>query len=982
MSTFNESNTIQDMLAETAGCNGWIVCDKGMLDLIEGDSMGLPLGTRLLKKALLMLNKDKGLTESQADNIIREIQGVYLGLVNPNDLVEANKRLRERIFTYNSFPCGPENQPTAIDFFNMAHPQDNLCYCVREMSYPMRGAAVSNLKRFDLVFYINGFPMVMCETKSPVRPSVDWAVAAGDILDYEKSVPHAFVANVFNIATEGKKLRYGGLSAPLDKWGPWFCDCLRQEGTLDDVRHSFMSLVTPAVILDMYRNFTLYKPNKKGTGLIKIVARYQQFEGANAIVKRTLEGKVKKGLIWHFQGSGKSFLILFAAQKLRQQAALKAPTIVIVDDRIDLEEQITADFLGADVENVTGAASKEALMNFFKTKQRKILITTIFKFDEVKECLDDRDNIIVMVDEAHRTQEGELGQKMRRALPNAFFYGLTGTPINQYEHNTFQTFGAQEDLNGYMSKYSFQDSIDDGATLPLKFQTTPVEMHLDKEALNAAFDKMTDQITDEEKGFLVRKTNAEALFTAPERIRKVCAHIVEHYRSQIEPTGMKCQIVVFNRENCVAYKKELDMLLGTTDATAVVMDCNNDKEGKYADYRLDRAAQNQLLDRFRDRLDPLKFVIVTSKLLTGFDAPILQCMYLDKPMKNHTLLQAICRTNRVYSESKTNGLIVDYVGVFDDVAKALQFDDEKIRNVIENIAEIKAMLPGLMKDCLAFFPGVDRKVGGFEGLREAQSRLDTDAKKDSFAETYGVLHRAWEILSPDPVLDTYKDDYTWLSQVYESVRKMAISGGLLWKTLGAKTIKLIHENITSVDIGATLEELVINSAVLDAVINEADAKRKSEEVVKMLHARLGRHAGNPKFKKIADKVEELKEKMRQNLMTSIEFLKQLLVMAKELLDAEKGLAPEDKRSKAKAALTELFETVKAESGKEHLIVENIVNDIDEQVVRIVRTFNDAFSSVSGRREVRQLLRSILWVRYQIKDQEVFEKAYNYVEMYY
>jgi type I restriction enzyme R subunit len=507
-------------------------------------------------------------------------------------------------------------------------------------------------------------------------------------------------------------------------------------------------------------------------------------------------------------------------------------------------------------------------------------------------------------------------------------------------------------------------------------------MHLDKASLNAAFDKMTDQITEDEKGFLVRKTNAEALFTSPERIRKVCTHIVEHYRSQIEPTGMKCQIVVFNRENCIAYKKELDMLLGTADATAVVMDCNNDKEGKYADYRLDRAQQNQLLDRFRDRLDPLKFVIVTSKLLTGFDAPILQCMYLDKPMKNHTLLQAICRTNRVYSESKTNGLIVDYVGVFDDVAKALEFDEEKFRNVIENIAEIKAMLPGLMKDSLAFFPGVDRKVGGYEGLREAQSRLDSDLKKDSFAETYGVLHRAWEILSPDPVLDTYKDDYTWLSQVYESVRKMSISGGLIWKMLGAKTIKLIHENITSVDIGATLEELVINSQVIDAVISEADAKKKSEEVVKMLHARLGKYGSNPKIKKIADKVEELKEKMRQNVMTSIEFLKQLLETAKELLDAEKELSPVDKRLKAKSALTELFESVKAESGKENLIVENIVSDIDDQVVRIVRTFNDAFASVSGRREVRQLLRSILWVRYQIKDQDVFEKAYNYVEMYY
>lgn len=982
MSAFTEANTIQGMLAEAAGINGWMVANKDAVDFMNRDGLGLPLVVGWLKSALMMLNKEKGLSEAQADNIIREIQGIYLGLVNPTDLVEVNKLLRERLFTRNTFACGPENQPTAIDFFDMAHPRNNLCYCVREMSFAMRGAAVANYKRFDLVFYINGFPMVMCETKSPVRKSVDWATAANDILDYEKSVPHAFVSNVFNIATEGKRLRYGGLSAPLDKWGPWFCDCLRQEGTLDDVRHSYISLMTPEVILDLYRNFTLYKPNKKGTGLIKIVARYQQFEGANAIVKRTLEGKIKKGLIWHFQGSGKSFLILFAAQKLRQQAALKAPTIVIVDDRIDLEEQITADFLGAEVENVTGAASRNALVDFFKTKQRKILITTIFKFGEVTQCLDDRENIIVLVDEAHRTQEGDLGQKMRRALPNAYFFGLTGTPINKYEHNTFQTFGAAEDLNGYMSKYSFQDSIEDGATLPLKFQTTPVDLHLDKDALNAAFDKMTDQITDDEKGYLVRKTSAEALFTSPERIRKVCAHIVEHYRSQIEPTGMKCQIVVFNRENCVAYKRELDLLLGTNEATAVVMDCNNDKEGKYADYRLDRAAQNQLLDRFRDRLDPLKFVIVTSKLLTGFDAPILQCMYLDKPMKNHTLLQAICRTNRVYSDSKTNGLVVDYVGVFDDVANALKFDDEKIRKVIENIAEIKAMLPGFMMDCLAFFPGVDRKVGGYEGLREAQARLDSDAKKDSFAETYGVLHRAWEILSPDSVLETYKDDYTWLSQVYESVRKLTISGGMIWKALGAKTIKLIHDNITSVDIGATLEELVINSAVLDAVISEADAKKKSEEVIKMLHARLGKHAGNPKFKKIADKVEELKEKMRQNLMTSIEFLKQLLEMAKELLDAEKELAPEDKRSKAKAALTELFQTVKSESGKENLIVENIVNDIDDQVVRVVRTFNDAFSSVSGRREVRQLLRSILWVRYQIKDADVFEKAYNYVEMYY
>ena len=977
---FNEANTIQDMLLEAAGYNGWMLVDKEILS--EGFEQCLPLQARLLRKSLLLLNKAKGLTPTQADEIVRQIQGLYLGLVNPADLVEANKRLRERLFIYNSFPCGPDNLPTAIDFFDFSNPKNNSCIAVREWTYQARGQLNTSAKRFDIAFFINGFPMVLCETKTPVRPSVCWADGASDILDYEKSVPHVFISNVFNIATEGKKFRYGGLSAPLDKWGPWFAGCVRREGTLDDVKHSFLSMVTPETILDIYRNFTLYKPNKRNTGLIKIICRYQQFEGANAIVKRTVDKKIKKGLIWHFQGSGKSYLILFAAQKLRHEPSLKAPTIVIVDDRIDLEEQITADFLGAEVENVTGAGSRRELEEFFKTKQRKILITTIFKFAEVTKCLDDRDNIIVMVDEAHRTQEGDLGQKMRKALPNAFFFGLTGTPINKYEHNTFQTFGAVEDKNGYMSKYSFKDSIDDGATLPLKFQTTPVEMHIDKDALNREFEEMTDQITDEERNYLVSKTSAEALFTSPERIRKVCEHIVDHYRKQIEPTHMKCQIVVFNRANCVAYKRELDTLLGTTDATAIVMDCNNDKKDEYAKYKLTRDEQNKLLDRFRDRLDPLKFVIVTSKLLTGFDAPILQCMYLDKPMKNHTLLQAICRTNRVFGDEKTNGLIVDYVGVFDDVAKSLEFDDENVKKVIENIAEIKSMLPGLVKDCLAFFPGVDRSIGGYEGLREAQSRLDTDAKKDSFAESYGVLHRAWEVLSPDPILETYNEDYTWLSQVYESVRKNVISGGLLWKMLGAKTIELVHRNVVSVDIGSTLEELVINSAVIDAAISEADAERKSDEVIKMLHARLGKHASNAKFKKIADKVEELREKMKQNLITSIEFLKQLLIAAKELLEAEKEVSPEDNRARARAALTDLFETVKKESGKKNLIVENIVNDIDDQVVRIVRTYNDAFSNVSGKREVRQLLRSILWVRYQIKDNDVFEKAYNYVEQYY
>ena len=210
------------------------------------------------------------------------------------------------------------------------------------------------------------------------------------------------------------------------------------------------------------------------------------------IVSRVLAGYPKKGLIWHFQGSGKSLLMVFAAQKLRMVPELKNPTVVIVDDRIDLETQITATFNASDIPNLTSASTKEELSAFFRGDMRKILITTIFKFGEVNGELNARDNIIVMVDEAHRTQEGDLGEKMRMALPNAFFFGLTGTPINRVDKNTFLTFGAEEDRTGYMSRYSFSDSIRDGATLPLHFEPVPVELHVNKDELDQAFEAMTE----------------------------------------------------------------------------------------------------------------------------------------------------------------------------------------------------------------------------------------------------------------------------------------------------------------------------------------------------------------------------------------------------------------------------------------------------------------------------------------------------------
>lgn len=962
-------DTIEQMLISEAQGNGWEYIPASELPREMSDVMVEPW----VKEALLRLNP---ISSEQADEVIHKIRTVIIS-AQPHDLVTSNERFNELTFDKNTYPFGKDGEHIPIRLFAEDDIRLNRYTITNQWMYPK----ASNIggKRLDIVMLVNGIPVIIGETKSPVRESITWADGATDIQSYEQSIPQMFVPNVLNFATEGKAFRYGSIGAPLTKWGPWYEGEIKTEGTLADVGRSFRQMFRPEHILDFMRYFSIFATDKRHRK-IKIICRYQQYEGANAIVERVVAGAPRKGLIWHFQGSGKSLLMVFAAQKLRSHKKLKNPTVVIVDDRLDLETQITADFMNADIPNLASAGSKEQLIDFFRQDQRKILITTIFKFGDVTECLSDRDNIILMVDEAHRTQEGDLGEKMRMALPNAFFFGLTGTPINRQDHNTFATFGAESDKSGYMSKYSFSDSLKDGATLKLEFVPVPVNLKIDKAALDAEFAALTDQISEEDKTLLVRKTNTEALFTAPNRIKDVCEHIVHHFQESVEPTGLKAQVVVYNRACCVAYKKEIDLLLGREDATTIVMHTEGDKANEYKAYKRSRDEEGKLLDRFRDPLDPLKIVIVTSKLLTGFDAPILQCMYLDKPMKDHTLLQAICRTNRVYDDYKKCGLIVDYVGIFDDVAKALKFDDTSIRKVISNINDLKKEIPNLVKKCCDYFPNIDRRISGYDGLLAAQQCLPTNEYKDKFAADFGVLSRTWETVSPDQCLTPHKNDYVWLCQVYESVKPISKKGSLVWKILGPKTIELVHRHVQTVDIGSNLESLVLDADVLNAAISEADAKKTIKEVEQLLIPRLRKNIGNPKFKKLAEKLDELREKMAQNLKTSIEFLKELLTIAREVLKAEQDVEPEDNRQKARAALTELFESIK--NTETPIIVENIVNDIDNQIISIVRNFNDAFKTITGKREVQKQLRSILWLKYKIKDQEVFDKAYRYIEMYY
>lgn len=965
---FNEDNTIEQLLLKTISDNGFTYIPAEELKREFTDV----LVEDMVKAALVRLNPEIAEEPDRADEVIHRLRSVILS-AQPHNLVANNEQFKKLIFENNSYPFGENGRMVSIRFFDYNEPQNNEYIVTNQWVFPREMGG----KRLDIVVLINGFPLVIGECKTPVRAAITWADGASDILDYEKSIPGMFVPNVFSFATEGKCYRYGSTNMPISLWGPWHTPENKSDGTLTDVARSVTSMIKPEIILDILQFFTMFATDKKHRK-IKIVCRYQQYEGANLIVERVKAGYPKKGLIWHFQGSGKSLLMVFAAQKLRMTKELKNPTVVIVDDRIDLEDQITATFNASDIPNLYSASSKQELVDFFKQDIRKIMISTIFKFGEVDGVLNERDNIILMVDEAHRTQEGDLGEKMRQALPNAFFFGFTGTPINRADKNTFYTFGATEDKSGYMSRYSFSDSIRDEATLPLHFEAVPVDLHINQDIVDEAFDEMTKDIDKFDKAELAKRVKIEAIMKAPDRVKAVCEHIANHYQTKIEPNGFKAQVVCYDRECCVLYKNELDYLLGE-DASTIVMHTAGDKADAYKAFKRDRDEESKVLDRFRDPADPLKIVIVTSKLLTGFDASILQTMYLDKPMKDHTLLQAICRTNRLYGQGKTHGLIVDYIGIFDNVANALGFDEKSVQQVVTNIDKVKQELPKWMEKCLTYFNGVDRTIEGFEGLMAAQDCLPTSKGKDAFAADFVVLTKAWEAISPDQFLSQYKYDYVWLTKVYESIKPISGQGKLIWLALGAKTIDLVHQNITVEAVRDDLDILVMNADIIDEFLSaQGDAKKKSKEIEIKLVARLNKHKGDPKFQKLGERLEELRLRHEQGLVQSIEFLKLLLQLAKDTLDAEKQVDPEEEQDKAKAALSELFAGVKTENTP--VIVERIVEDIDE-IVKIVR-FDGWQDTDAGRQEVTKALRKVIYLKYKIKDNELFDKAYGYVEMYY
>ena len=621
----------------------------------------------------------------------------------------------------------------------------------------------------------------------------------------------------------------------------------------------------------------------------------------------------------------------------------------------------------------------DTLNKYLANDSRYIIITTIFKFKDAQANINQRENIIVMVDEAHRTQEGDLGQRMRLALPNAFFFGLTGTPINKSDHNTFWTFGAQEDENGYMSRYSFEDALRDKTILPLHFEPRLLDIHIDRDKVDEEFAAIANTLDEDAKITLSNKAAKMLEFLkSPERIEIVCKDIAQHYQEKVEPQGFKAMIVTPDREACHLYKQELGKYFPDSASAVVISTSGKGEDELKRLYNLSKDEQEKLIEKFNKPDSELKFLIVTAKLLTGFDAPILQTMYLDKSLKDHTLLQAICRTNRKFP-NKTFGRIVDYFGVFDDAAKALEFDEEVMKKVITNLNSQLEELPRIMANNLAHFEGVDRTVEGFDGLQAAQDAINTNEKRDAFASDYRQLANIWESLSPDPALEPYRTDYKWLSNVYQSVKPSGPDslGKLLWLSLGAQTKKIMYDNIHVGGIHTDMEEVVLDETMVASLMASKDPKA-AKKIEKELIKRFKKYTNQPKFVELSKRLEALRDKAEQGLISSIEFIKELCQIARETIQAEKQEEHIEVRKTGKEALTELFLELRTDDTP--AVVGRIVADIDS-IVKIVR-FPGWQTTNAGEREVQKALRKTL-LKYKLHKEEVlFNKAYMYIREYY
>jgi type I restriction enzyme R subunit len=485
-------------------------------------------------------------------------------------------------------------------------------------------------------------------------------------------------------------------------------------------------------------------------------------------VGRARDDKKTRGLIWHTQGSGKTFTMITVAKRLIDDQVFANPTVLMLVDRNELETQLFGNLEAVGHSDVPVARTKRHLQKLLREDRRGIILSMIHKFDGIPEKINLRDNIFILVDEAHRTTGGDLGNYLMGALPNATYLGFTGTPIDKtaYGKGTFKVFGS-DDPKGYLDKYSIRESVADGTTVPLHYSLAPNHLQVDRETLEREFLglKELEGVSDIEElnKVLERAVTLENMLKNRKRIDEVASFVANHFRSTVEPMGYKAFLVAVDREACALYKKALDRILPPEYSEVVISSGGKKDSMELQSFRISEEKEKAVRKAFRHPEELPKILIVTEKLLTGFDAPILYCMYLDKPMRDHVLLQAIARVNRPYEDDlgrrKPSGFILDFVGIFDKLERALAFDSEEVKGVVEGMEILKERFTEMMAEAQAEYLPIPHGKSGDKAVEAVLDHFRDKEKRQEFYGFYKEDQELYEIISPDPFMRPYIKDY-------------------------------------------------------------------------------------------------------------------------------------------------------------------------------------------------------------------------------
>lgn len=571
------------------------------------------------------------------------------------------------------------------------------------------------------------------------------------------------------------------------------------------------SFCTVEHLLRVLKDFILFA--EKEEELHKIILRQHQTNAVDNVVARALDRQRTRGLVWHTQGSGKTYTMIKTAELLFKAPEAEKPTILLMIDRNELEDQMLKNLAAVGLGNVEHAdriTTLNKLLNEHGQDYRGIIVTMIHKFRDMPENLNRRRNIYVLIDEAHRTTGGDLGNFLMAGLPNASFIGLTGTPVDKtvYGKGTFKTFGCEDD-KGYLHKYSISESIEDGTTLPLYYSLAPNEMLVPHEIMEREFLSLseTQGIADIEElnTILDRAVNLKNFLKGQHRVKQVAQYAADHFRQNVEPLGYKAFLVAVDREACTFYKEALDTIL-PPEYSGIVFTGNNNDQPHLKKWHLDPKREKQIRKAFTRVGEWPKILIVTEKLLTGFDAPILYAMYLDKPMRDHTLLQAIARVNRPYENEaaelvKPHGFVLDFVGIFDKLEKALAFDSDEINAIVKDIGLLKHLFKAKMEaKAPAYLALVTRNFNDKDVDNLIESFRDKERRQEFFKE-YKEIEMLYEIISPDAYLRPFMEPYTTLSSIYAVVRNAYARKVYVDRDFQKKTNALVQHHIGAIFVG-------------------------------------------------------------------------------------------------------------------------------------------------------------------------------------